>query len=234
MQDSSLHIFLLWGTPISIVIYAIMYIIFRVLSLCFISWSFNQLNYLGINIGELYNKIFIEHTPPGPNEVLQMLVYSLVSCVFGIWLGNYTREKVIELGLDVQYSILRFSNDWFYMLSGRDKAFERSKDGIKIVKKISTIVDVLCVIDHSPIIFSGYLLDYNLKKDGSLEFIRITDATRTPLEEFSNHKIFCKDTQYKIPGNGFIIKGEEIKNINCRYVTIPELKLPSVLPQKML
>lgn len=217
---------MLWGIPISIVIYFVVYWIFLILYKCsfpseFEFWLFD------LRIGELYDKVISEHKSLNSSQVFALLTYSLISCLSGLWLGNYTREKIIESGWDVRYKILRFSNDWFYMLSGRDLAYVWDANGIKELKKISTTIDVLCVIDHSPIIYSGYVLDYNLKKDGSLEFIRITSAVRTPLVEFNNDCIFLKDRTYAIPGNGLIIKGEEIKNINCRYSIIPKLKVSS-------
>lgn len=203
LQDTNLYIYVIWGTPISLIFY------FGVYSIYCVIYAISKVDLLEKNI--LYEAL-LHNTPLEQRQALKALAFALVTSVIASVLGHVSRRAVIALGLDVRISFLRFSNDWFYILNGRTVAFKGTK--LFTSKSVMTIVDILCVIDDSPVIYTGYVLDFNLKKDGALEYISITDASRRPVN-VSNPMIQVPD--YSIPGNGFLIKGEEVKSINWRY-----------------
>src|SRR5690606_9169851 len=162
---------------------------------------------------------------------------------------------------------------------------------------------ILCVVDDMPIIYKGFVRDYELKKDGTLDFVRLVGASRKPMHQTIVSPTIIKQTlastpvikvkgdilvkgdletssiieatgkievakmevkdggaiiaaqieaasvkvspstgvshstattpnatptdeSYKISGETLVIKAEEIKNINCKYLPIPDPKFP--------
>lgn len=104
------------------------------------------------------------------------------------------------------------------MLTGRFHYYNNGLDD----SNCFTRADILCLINNVPVIYTGMVDDYNLKKDGSLDYISLKSAFRAPVEKLYNNRDLAVSDYYELPGTILVIKGDEIKNICCHYLTYPE------------
>lgn len=73
-------------------------------------------------------------------------------------------------------------------------------------------VDALVSTTEGTIIYEGVILDYELSKDGGLEYILLTKVERRYLKDD-----YREYGYYEIPGNILFIPVDEIINLNFTY-----------------
>ncbi len=107
---------------------------------------------------------------------------------------------VLKLEFDRRFAFLRFSNDWYYLLTGREWGLKRGADFDLVW------LDALVEGGAGAVIYSGRLHSFYLARDGGLESLCITEAQKWMIPG-----AFAPLT---IPGQGFVIKYSEVLNLN--------------------
>ncbi len=151
---------------------------------------------------------------------LSLIGFSAVS-------GRLSHALVRKLELDRNTQVLRFKNEWYYLLSGEVLSFAegeqaRTVDGVFLS----------AVIDHGDqsFLYRGIVRDWSFDSDGNLETIRLTLAHRRSLADDLTSKSPAKvgeyvkadDRYYEIRGDVFIIRYSEVRTINLDYFQLAE------------
>ncbi|WP_319589667.1 hypothetical protein [uncultured Draconibacterium sp.] len=134
----------------------------------------------------------------------------LSSFIFGTLFGRMVRI----VRLDAFFKILRFKNYWFYLFNGQVTSFRKLKHHKEKNKKyLFTKADILIDTETSPLLYSGYVADYELQENDckALSKVMLENAERYSM-------IGGKKTPVKIPGNFFVVDCTTLKNINLTYV----------------
>ena len=146
--------------------------------------------------------------------------YNLVLWFIAGLSGYIARLVVFKLELDSRWQVLRFNNDWYYLLTGRQWRLRRGIDFDVIW------VDVLVKGSGAPTLYSGVLDYYFLARDGGMDSLSLSYAQRWP-EPFA-------EKAKPIPGQSLILKYSEILNLNlafCRLNETPAASAAEVQPQ---
>jgi hypothetical protein len=122
--------------------------------------------------------------------------------------GFLARGVVLKFELDRKFTFLRFNNDWYYLLMGREWGLKEGADFDLVW------IDALVKAGTSQVIYSGTLHSFFLAKDGGLDSICITDA-----QKWMTPGAFAPIT---IPGQGFVIKYSEVLNVNVVFYQLRE------------
>jgi len=137
------------------------------------------------------------------------------SALFGFALSR----MIIYFNLDTKNKVLRFRNDWHYLLSGRSFKFSRIDKNLVGRNNHSkfkyTRLDVLVSEKgEETTLYSGFLLDYDLKPESNNQLDKI-HLIKT--QRYSKNK----EGQYtpkNIPGNMLTIIADRILNINYTFI----------------
>jgi hypothetical protein len=144
------------------------------------------------------------------NSVSFLSFLFLSSILLGMLLGRLVRITRI----DTKVKLLRFKNQWFYMLSGEMTKFKKLRHLKEQNKKhIFTKADVLIDVNDKAQLYSGVVVDYELLENDcqTLSKIMLQNAERYVLKE-------GKKVPVKIPGNILVVDCSSMKNINLTYV----------------
>jgi hypothetical protein len=132
--------------------------------------------------------------------------YNLVLWAVAAVLGFMARWLVVKLDLDLRFRVLRFSNDWYYLLTGRQWFLEQGTDFDFVW------LDLLVETGGSTILYSGRLHSYFLAPDGGLDSICLADAQKWMAAGAL--------APISIPGQGFIMKYSETVNLNIVFMKL--------------
>jgi hypothetical protein len=156
---------------------------------------------------------------------LQIFWYHLTMYLFAILLGYLSRKIVRYWKLDRKFKILRFKNNWHYLLKGEffdfpDAEFNLQKDSVEDIEFV--FVDVVVELSGASILYDGVLVDYSLSNIGGLESITLKNVQRRNLQDDCEIKTNgTKKTNsnkfYPIDGHLVLFKYKEIKNLNFTY-----------------
>lgn len=131
------------------------------------------------------------------------------------------RNSIRKYKWDLQYENLRFKNKWHYILWGELDSFNQQEtiDG--------TIISAIVDLANKSYLYAGLLEDYWFDRNGQLEAFILSNVVRRDLshdkgENEGNDPPHSSDRYYKVDGNYFIIKVNEIKTINIKYIQITE------------
>jgi hypothetical protein len=134
--------------------------------------------------------------------------YNLALWASASLLGNVLRRSVIQAEWDLEYPWLRFSSEWYYLLSGRQWGWRADEDFDLI------LVDVMTTIGITPLIYSGILNSIHFARDGSVESVTFTKGGKWDIPGVQ--------APTPIPGNVFVVKFDEILNLNFRLFKIDQ------------
>lgn len=136
-----------------------------------------RLFYLFTNSDKVFN------TPLPDWNILLFFLYTIVICVASAVIGIWARKMVHRKKLFIPYPILRFYNDWHYILRGIILDFPGHEGDAKNVSNVW--VDVVTINKDDAYIYSGFLKEYYLTKDDGLDRIYLTNVQRRKLSEDS-------------------------------------------------
>lgn len=157
-------------------------------------------------------------------ESLDKLLLYYVSLIFLSGLAGYTAKAFVrKTGLDRKSRLLRFDNEWHYILSGEILEFPEltntlNPDRVKAKDLESKYVDVLIKIDSDFIIYSGFLIDYHLSGHGGLDMISLKGVRKKLMDR--NGK-FLIDQPLNV--DVFTIPYNQIMNLSINYYVLEEL-----------
>lgn len=132
-----------------------------------------RLYYLFIN----NEKVFSDPLPDW--NIFLFFLYTILLCLIAVLLGVWFRKLVKRNKLDIKYPILRFYNDWHYILRGLILDFPGHQGEAENVDNVW--VDVVTISKDDAYIYSGFLKEYVLTKDDGLDRIYLTNVQRRKL-----------------------------------------------------
>jgi len=115
----------------------------------------------------------------------------------------------------------RFNDDWYNILWGKSPYADKEPDGV--------IVSVVIDIGGVAYVYIGILFEYFLTKDGGLDRIVLMYAHRRPLSEDrkdgeEHSGFFISNRYYALVGEYFVIKMQNISNLNVNYFYLEQDK----------
>jgi len=157
-------------------------------------------------------------------------LYMLVLTLFNFIAAYNLRKYVLKHQLYKRYPFLGIYNKWYYIL----------KPVTKDDEKISVWLDVVVDAKNDTIIYRGFLTDFWLDREGGIKELHLEDVRRRILSkdtEVNTEDPISKENlinqsgnitesetinnidkrYYYIPGELFIIKYEDVKNMNITY-----------------
>lgn len=196
----------------------------------------------GIDYAFLYAFLKSDSLPPTVNLDTYFLFfcgYFTFTMGIGLLLGTWARSYVFNRRLDTKITLLRFSNEWFYWLTGRIlESDEAHKD-----RSIDLIaVHALAETKENTIVYDGFLYDYTLtettngldrivlfyasksiyrKSVGSRKAVAKTDehSSEEMLEQFEHYERLEKR---EIQQEYLIIPYSQIKNLTITYIDLSD------------
>lgn len=144
-------------------------------------------------------------------------------------LSGYLLKKVVRsYHLDRSFKFFRFQNSWHYILKGEFFDFPRAQftlvqDNVEDIEFV--FVDAIVEIAGNSYLYDGILVDYNLSSDGGLETISLSNTKRRKLSDDSQinsegKKEDNSNKYYPITGHILVLKYNEIKNLNFKYLRL--------------
>jgi len=145
-------------------------------------------------------------------------------------LGHYSKQIVRTNQLDRTYKLLRFKNNWHYILKGEFFDFPRAyytliNDSVENIE--FTWIDAMVEMKGEVFLYDGVLVDYELNSHGGLDTISLKDVKRDILHTDTRNlrKDDSADTGYNIPGHIVVLKYQEVKNLNFTYYKLTEIEV---------
>jgi hypothetical protein len=144
-------------------------------------------------------------------HVHHIALYFAVLSFAALLIGVTLRDIVWKYKLDVRLpAIFRYRNRWLYILTTREKT-DQTGDYI-------TVVDALCEQGGGTQLYRGMVLGFISNTEGELEDIYLGDAFRGVFAQTESGEQF---EWHEIPGDNFVLKYAEIKNLNISYLAVP-------------
>lgn len=108
---------------------------------------------------------------------LELLVFLCTPLAAAALLGEFARRMVLRTGADIRIPLLRYSNRWYYILSGRMQDVEGQLQplppGVNFVR-----VEVLCREGDRHVVYSGRLTEFKLLAGDRIHSFRIRHPFR--------------------------------------------------------
>lgn len=165
--------------------------------------------------------------------IIYCVCVNAAAAIFG-FLGS---RLVRFFRLDISSKFLRFKNQWYYIFSGEIRSFKKFNKlhtiGTALALNIKKdnkykyyppYADILVNQNGKTELYTGYVVDYDLSYENisHLDKIYLIGAHRyRPLKsvEYDNNlKIFGNKVKKAIEGDIFILKAEQILNMNLTFI----------------
>lgn len=144
------------------------------------------------------------------------IFYNIINCTTASLLGFYLKKIVRDNKLDRKYKLLRFKNEWHYLVTGEILDFPNVPGEASTVDFVW--VDLMVETKEGTIIYTGVLSDYILSKENGLDRIYLSEVIRRYLIDDYN----TKRKEYEMPGNFMVFSFDKILNMNLTYYQIEE------------
>lgn len=151
--------------------------------------------------------------------------YFIFTCLLAAIIGMLTHYYVRRFRLDHRYRILRFSDQWYYLLSGEILEFQehgfikKEIDGVAIAAILETTAGTF--------LYVGVLVEYWFNRAGEPDAFWLTSVVRRNIEgdragdSNGNAAGWWEDPRYyKIDGDIFVLKFSEVKNLSIKFLTV--------------
>lgn len=146
------------------------------------------------------------------DSIYRIILYFISLTLLAI-LASYLFRNIVRIyAWDRKTSFLRYDNNWYYLFSGEVWDIPSYNDSdISSADIDQRIVDILVNSDDGQTIYRGNLVDYQLDKDNSVEYIVLSFPEK---KKGGITKV--------INSSYFVIPYDEILNINFRYIITEE------------
>lgn len=168
---------------------------------------------------------------------IEILLYQISMFCVAAFCGRLLRKIIRYYNLDRRIKILRFQNQWHYILKGEFYDFPRAnisleKDTVRDIELV--FVDALIETVDGTYLYDGVLVDYELSSNGGLDTITLTQSERRKLSEDRRFDGETGNPYYNIEGHILLLKYEEIKNLNFTYYTLDRGKEGDYTPRMVM
>ncbi len=153
-----------------------------------------------------------------------IVIYTAILWAISFAAGFFINLIIRRTHLDKRFRIFSFDNEWYYYLSGEILDFPHIEGTSKEVGL--TFVDVLTKTGEETVLYSGILQKFDLKEDGGLASICLTNVQRkgfanAKTSEIVNENPFKEYFNYKdVPSSFLVIPFENILNLNVRFFKV--------------
>lgn len=120
-----------------------------------------------------------------------ILVYHLTIFLFAGFIGFFLKMLIRKARLDLKIKMLRFQNSWHYILTGEFFEFPRASTWLEddTIDDIELrYVDALVEVNGTAVIYDGILVDYELSKEGGLDYLTLYNVQRRYLKDDPRNK----------------------------------------------
>lgn len=150
------------------------------------------------------------------SSIFKAIIYNLVICVLASILGYRLKQLIRKYKLDRKYKLLRYKNEWHYLVTGEILDFPNVPGEASTVDFVW--VDLLVQTTEGTIIYTGVLSDYVLSKENGLDRIYLGEVVRRYLSDDGNKK----RKEYAMPGNFMVFPFGNVINMNLTYYQIED------------
>lgn len=148
-----------------------------------------------------------------PNKLKKILAYFFFSIALAGFLGHFWHQVVRRFKLDSPGSVWRFSNSWHYYFTGDDIIKKANKK--RHIKKsfLSTKVELYVEEGKDQINkLTGFIADYQITSDGSLDFLFLSAAERTKITPEG------VETNEDIPGDCYLVPFKNVRSMSLTFL----------------
>jgi hypothetical protein len=134
---------------------------------------------------------------------------------------GYGAHAIVRFArLDRRYRLLRFDNQWHYLLHGGIGSFPESNIHVDDYD----FVCVACVVDTAAgtLLYVGLLDTFFFNRSGELDLIVLTGAMRRRIDIAREDDVGDKPPYFFIDAEYLYLKYSEVRNASIRYITIPD------------
>jgi len=144
------------------------------------------------------------------SEIKSIVIYFVTIYAFAYALGKSFNYIVLRFKLD-RFKIFRFDNVWYYLFKGYE---------LENIEPDGVIISAVMEFAGQGYLYQGYLESFFYDKEGNLDRLVLTDASRRKIEsDKSNPENQSTETRfYPIDGDYFVLKYSEIKNLNVQFL----------------
>ncbi|MEO6304766.1 MAG: hypothetical protein ABIP51_16515 [Bacteroidia bacterium] len=200
-------------------------VILQILGIYLIYWIWYE-NFLEL---KRFYDFILDCYKPDQNFKIEVNYHVLIIYTGILWLISITAGYLINLvirrtHLDKRFKIFSFDNEWYYYLSSEILDFPNIEGTSSEVGL--TFVDVLTKTGEETVLYSGILQKFDLKEDGGLATICLTNVQRKGFANSKINEIKTNDStkeyfQYKdVPSTFLVIPFENILNLNVRFFKV--------------
>lgn len=167
-------------------------------------------------IGELFTNPNAHTFKNIEHCITQIIFYNLVLWTFCFIVGRTVMYVVLTRKWDEKKVVLRFDNEWNYIFSG--KPFARKKED-EVIKYVNVCVSM----DKDFVIYTGFLTDYWLGKDGQLEMVELKKVKRKIFNRSNEESLNGNHAEYNFGVDKLLIPYSKIQNLSITYYDLEEI-----------
>lgn len=165
--------------------------------------------------------------------------YFVTIYAVAIALGDGFRRWVIAKSWDARHPILRFTDLWFYLFSGKVLDFARAEEvsvangqdnesspdepGFATEALSGTWISGVMEIAGKAYLYTGILEGYWYDRNGALDAIWLSNVYRRDLSDDRDEPdtaMTVDDRYYPVDGDYFVMKFSDLKNVNIKYISV--------------
>ncbi|MFZ1291204.1 MAG: hypothetical protein WAR79_14000 [Melioribacteraceae bacterium] len=249
-----------WKAPISTkpipeeIAYSLVFALALHVLWCFLTGLLLKIFHLEINLNSIYllvvgsfghdSKYFdlvrLSIIKP-PFTFLIFLYFITIFIISGLG-GYYSHKLVRKKGWDLSNKLIRFNNDWYYLLIGDIVDFKENKDkeNHKFTREEidGTLLSTIVIQGNEVFLYKGIVEDFFFDKDGTLDRIMLSDVKRKKLSDKLNNEqtlVDRKDGHYHIVrGDYFVILYSQMRTLNVEYILIDPINRELTEEEKMI
>ncbi|HMN88983.1 MAG TPA: hypothetical protein PKD70_12410 [Saprospiraceae bacterium] len=194
-------------------------LILHFIALLFIRYAFHytiDIEILGLLLAGSNNHDDILRTFKAIEENLPRIVsYHFCLIPFAALVGVLGRFFVRKFKLDRRFALLRFQNEWHYIISGEILDYPGKPGGSEEIDFV--YADAMVNTAEGSVIYSGIVYDYVLSKNGGLDRLYLSQVKRRFLNP-------GKMKDYDLQGQVLSISNENIVNLHFTYYEIQKIE----------
>lgn len=150
-------------------------------------------------------------------DLLNILSYQVLLFLYTFIWAKSLKTSVRGFKLDRKLKEFRFQNRWHYILSGEVLDFPEHVEKGRAKDIFLTFIDIAINTGHKTILYSGFLADYHLTKEGvGVDYIHLRNVKRRDIDKIDGKPYDGKE--YAIPGDIFLIPFKNVINLNITYL----------------
>jgi len=148
----------------------------------------------------------------------KILWYFITLTIISSSITFLIRNIIRKTKLDRKFSVFRYGNLWYYILSGEILDIKKyNKENFSNDDVTERIVDVLTIEGDKQFLYRGQITEFQLAENESLEYIVLKYPRKREIGT-------VKEVDKTIPSNYFVIPFREILNINVKFIKLEEVE----------